>query len=233
MKIITLSSLLQAEVIVQWYYTNRVAIERILVKSTTLATLLSFRIFLRIVGIGTWIRVPVGVPLSSMRTMLLLSNLGTRARCFCLTPTITAFFFWPLIATSTLSPEIEKAINNVKYFYGNFYEEKKIIIKEIHTNSPNTSWIVHMNAFWRSSFQHGLLADRTIIHATKSSQFNNLLWRLALMKVSRQRSHHWRTRIQSVKKNRHFFPVHAEQSRCRLLCLTDKLSIHPTYLQWR
>ena len=46
------------------------------------------------------------IPLSSIKTMLLLSNFGIKGFCFCFTPTITAFFFCPLMATKTLSPEI-------------------------------------------------------------------------------------------------------------------------------
>lgn len=46
----------------------------------------------------------IELPLSSINTMLLLSNFGMSARCFCFTPTITAFFFCPLMATKILSP---------------------------------------------------------------------------------------------------------------------------------
>ena len=61
---------------------------------------------LNIEGIGTRMRVPVGIPVSSTSTMLLLSKRGTNGFCFCLTPTMYAFFFWPLIATRTLSPRV-------------------------------------------------------------------------------------------------------------------------------
>lgn len=53
---------------------------------------------------GTCILVPRGVPLSSIKTMLLLSNFGTLTFCVCLRPTRMPFFFCPLIATITLSP---------------------------------------------------------------------------------------------------------------------------------
>ena len=78
------------------YHTNLVAIDNILVNSPSLP--------LSMDGIGTLIRVPVGVPLSSTNTMLLLSMRGTVAFCFCFTPTIKALFFCPLMATNTLSP---------------------------------------------------------------------------------------------------------------------------------
>lgn len=80
----------------QKHQTNLVARERILVKSPSRDR--------SVEGIGTVILVPTGEPLSSIRTMLFVSNLGTPGFCFCLTPTTYACFFCPLMATSTRSP---------------------------------------------------------------------------------------------------------------------------------
>lgn len=46
------------------FYTNLVHIDKSLVKSIFLATLLSLRIFLRMDGTGTCILVPIGEPLN-------------------------------------------------------------------------------------------------------------------------------------------------------------------------
>lgn len=64
---------------------------------------------------GTCILVPKGVPLSSMSTRLLLSNLGTFGACFCFNPTSIPFLFSPLIATKILSPERFKRQHSDKY----------------------------------------------------------------------------------------------------------------------
>lgn len=50
------------------------------------------------------------LPLSSTKTTLLLSNFGLRGFWFCRTPTSMPFFFSPLMATRTLSPENAKVI---------------------------------------------------------------------------------------------------------------------------
>lgn len=80
----------------KWYQTYLVAIESSFVKSPSLPR--------RQDGIGTRILVPVGVPFSSTRTTLFVSNLGIVAFWYCLHPTMYAFFFSPATVTSTLSP---------------------------------------------------------------------------------------------------------------------------------
>lgn len=57
-------------------------------------------------GIGVFILVPIGFPLSSMSTTLLESNLGVMVEPGILCPTIKAFFFSPLIARRILSPTL-------------------------------------------------------------------------------------------------------------------------------
>lgn len=77
-------------------HTNFVARDNIFVRSPPLPR--------RTEGIGTVILLPRGFPLSSTKTMLLVSILGTLGFCFCLRPTIYARFISPLTVTKTLSP---------------------------------------------------------------------------------------------------------------------------------
>lgn len=60
----------------------------------------------RVYGMGVFILVPIGFPLSSMSTTLLESNLGVMWGPGILCPTIKAFFFSPLIARRILSPTL-------------------------------------------------------------------------------------------------------------------------------
>jgi len=77
---------------------------------------------------GTCILVPKGVPLSSINTKLLLSNLGTLGAWLAFNPTNIPFFFSPLIATKILSPKTIYIIYSLNaYFYIDVCKKKSHI----------------------------------------------------------------------------------------------------------
>lgn len=78
----------------------------------------------RLVGMGVLIRVPTGFPLSSMRTTLLESNLGVIVGPGMRCPTISAFFFCPLMASRIRFKVI-------------LFPEMKIFFRHPHLSKPS------------------------------------------------------------------------------------------------